>query len=325
MPRQVLPALDLRTPEQRRGLTSAQRNIQAITGILQTLGAGEQKRREREKLDRIVRAIAGGATNIEAIAEIARQEPELGTGFQGILQRIGGAFQPSPGGIQRGISETIIGARLRQALTPKTEIPEGLEPSTATVSPTGGVTRRFARPEKTKIKELTDEGYSLEEARMIRDISHGLKPRASTRKQYDNMNDVEKMSFLSTLKQRAEGQYYGVEGGNIEPRQPKLLKWVNEELGGLSILKSGAPQAPERIIEPKAPPVEDWQLQGMVTPEMRPSPEMGMQSAPDMRLDSIWADLSTEQKEAVWENEDKVMAALDNGYTIEQVLEALGE
>lgn len=97
---------------------------------------------------------------------------------------------------------------------------------------------------ETKIGELLREGYSLDQARLIRDISHGLKPRASARKKYENMDDVEKMNFLSTLKQRAEGQYYGVEGGNMEPRQPKLLKWVNAELAKLQTL-SGPAEADE--------------------------------------------------------------------------------
>lgn len=48
------------------------------------------------------------------------------------------------------------------------------------------------------------------------------------------------------------------------------------------------------------------------------------QSAPDMRLDSIWAKLSAKQKKAIWENEDKIRAALDNGYSVEEVLGTLG-
>lgn len=191
------------------------------------------------------------------------------------------------------------------------------------------------QPKKTKIQELMAEGYSLKEARMIRDISHGLKPRASNRKQYDNMSDVEKMNFLSTLKQRAEGQYYGVEGGNVEPRQPKLLKWVNEELGNLPILKRGVSQELPNLPEAKVgDPVIYDRKSGKPTHWLGPEglTDAGSaisaqqeQSAPDMRLDSVWMNLPIEQKEAVWENEDKVMAALDNGYTIEQVLEALGE
>lgn len=243
--RRVLPLIDLRTQAQRQGITNLQQTSQAIAGILQTLGAAEQIRRERQQLDTITRAIAGGATTIEAINTAVNQakQTQFGTGIQGILQKIGGAFQPSPGGgIGQSIQQMIIGQRLKQALMPKFQIPSGLEPSSVTVGPEGGVTQRYAPPKaekETKMAELIREGYSPEEARMILDISHGIKPRASARKQYENLGDVEKMDFLSKLKQRAEGQYYGVEGGNVEPRQPKLLKWVNEELKKLPMLSEG--------------------------------------------------------------------------------------
>lgn len=258
MARRILPALDLRTSEERRGLTKSQRNIQAMEGLLQTLGAFEQTRRERQQLDTITRAIAGGATTIEAINTAVNQakKTQFGTGIQGILQKIGGIYQPQGGGdIRQSIQQMIIGQRLKQALMPKAQIPSGLEPDKFTVGPEGGVTQTFARPKaekETKVAELIREGYSPEEARMIRDISHGLKPRASARKKYEGMDDVEKMSFLSTLKQRAEGQYYGVEGGNVQPRQPKLLKWVNEELAKLPMLSESGTTPEKQLAEPQS-------------------------------------------------------------------------
>lgn len=260
MARRVLPMVDLRTPEQRRGLSKSQRNIQAITGILQILGQAEQVRRERQTLDRIVRALGEGKTTAEAIAAVTRQEPGFGTGIQGMLQRVGGAFQPQGGGARQDILRMIVGQRLQQALTPPKPftLGPGQERFTGAGERVAGVPKA---PKPTKIQELVNEGYSLEEARMIRDISHGLKPRASARKQYENLSDVEKMDFLSKLKQRAEGQYYGIEGGNLLPRQPKLLKWVNEELKKLSILQeeTGAtdePQSQEEFTE-KVQSIED--------------------------------------------------------------------
>lgn len=118
MPRQVLPLVDFRTQAQRQGITSTQQTVQAISGILQTLGAAEQKRRDRLMLDRITRAISGGATTVEAIAAITREDAQLSKGIPGILQRIGGAFQPG-GGAGQGIQQAIIGGALQRALTPK--------------------------------------------------------------------------------------------------------------------------------------------------------------------------------------------------------------
>jgi len=305
--------VDLRTPEQRRGLTKEQRNIQAITGLMKMLGEAEQARRESQQLDSISRAMAGGATTIEAINAAVNEakQTQFSGGVPGILQKIGGAFQPpSRGGIGQNIQQTIIGQRLQQALMPPSLLTtpeqkelalygkrEREEPSLLTdpeqkelelygkrprttpsvLDPTerkelalygkrervkpslltpverakaarikAGLAPKVEAPKPTKIQELVKEGYSREEARMIRDISHGLKPRASARKQYENMGDVEKRDFLSKLRQRAEGQYYGVEGGNIEPRQPKLLKWVEEEEAKLETEQTtGEPQSYE--------------------------------------------------------------------------------
>ncbi len=255
--RQVLPTLDLRTMEERRELTSSQRNIQAITGILQLMGQAEKVRKDRQSLDRVATAIAGGASTIEAITAVAQQQPQFGTGLQGLLQKIGGAFQPQGGGgTRQNILQMIIGEKLKQALAPPAK-PTIAEQRAAEARKTKAVpgTPEFERiaegPAKpTKIQELLNEGYSRQEARMIRDISHGLKPRASARKQYENMGDVEKRDFLSKLRQRAEGQYYNIEGGNIEPRQPKLLAWVEQEEAKLPIVsQDNEPQDKDEFLK----------------------------------------------------------------------------
>ncbi len=155
MARQILPTVDLRTPEQRQGLSRSQALAQSLKGIMQTLGASEQKRREREQLDRIVRAIGSlekGDTMVQAIATAAGQEPTFGTGFRGGLQRLAGAFRPSPGGVQQGIQQSIVGAGLKQALAPKFEAPSG-EFAQGTVtqrSPTGkiSVLQELGKPTK---------------------------------------------------------------------------------------------------------------------------------------------------------------------------------
>lgn len=117
MARQVLSPIDLRTAEEKRGLSSSQRNLQAITEILGVLGQGEQIRRERQQLDRIATAVASGSSIIEAIKAAADQGPDISKGLPGILQRVGGAFQPptAGGGIQQSLQQAIIG----QALKPK--------------------------------------------------------------------------------------------------------------------------------------------------------------------------------------------------------------
>lgn len=168
--RQVLPTLDLRTQAQKQGITSTQQTIQAIAGILQTAGAYEQKRREGQMLDRIARAISGGATDIEAIAEVAGQEAEFSRGIPGALQKFAGAFQPSPGGIKQNIQQAIIGQTLQQALAPPAKpitVPAGaglvtptgkkLFEQSATISPSQQISERKLA-EIDRLQAKADEG-----------------------------------------------------------------------------------------------------------------------------------------------------------------------
>lgn len=124
MARRILPAIDLRTSAQRQGITRTQETVTALASILKTAGRAEQVRQERQTLNRIATAIAGGATTIEAISAVAKQRPEFGGGIQGVLQRLSSAFQPSPGRIGQGIDETVIGSRLREILSPSLLSPE---------------------------------------------------------------------------------------------------------------------------------------------------------------------------------------------------------
>jgi len=82
----------------------------------------------------------------------------------------------------------------------------------------------------TKIQEYMAEGYTSDEATMIRDIHFGKEPRASSRLTYDKMTNTEKMKYLLGLKTTAEGQYFGIEGGNVEPRDPNVRAWAIQEL-----------------------------------------------------------------------------------------------
>lgn len=147
MARQILPTLDIRTPEERMGLSESQALARSLQGILTTIGQAEKVRRERLQLDRVSRAIAGGATTAEAILAAAREEPEFAPGLRGGLQRIGGAFAPPDGGIGEGIQQTIISDKLREALTPSLVVPEGLETTRITRGP-GGVTQILERPKE---------------------------------------------------------------------------------------------------------------------------------------------------------------------------------
>lgn len=100
---------------------------------------------------------------------------------------------------------------------------------------------RGRKPTRDEIRYWLDKGYTrkqaVENSRLSAEISAGLKPRKSTRAHFDNMNDPEKMKFLTTLKRSAEGPYFGVEGGNPEPLNPPVADWANKELKKLPMFK----------------------------------------------------------------------------------------
>lgn len=188
----------------------AGQNIAAFRKILQTLGESETLRRRKMLSSDILGILQGGGdpeTIMQDIAGIvqAHQQPQFDTGLQGLLQRIAAPFAQAPGA---GITDALI----IQALKPQP---------------------------RTEIQKLTAEGYTPQEAKMIRDISHGIKPRASVRLTYDKMTEIEKLDWLTKLKQRAEGQYYGTEE-KIKVREPKVLDWANKELEKLSIYRPEA-------------------------------------------------------------------------------------
>jgi len=48
-----------------------------------------------------------------------------------------------------------------------------------------------------------------------------------------------------------------------------------------------------------------------------------MQTAPFMEFDDVWGSMTDEQKKSIWDNQKDVQRALDNGYSIEEIMESL--
>ncbi len=235
MARQILPTLDLRGTAERQGITSTQQTIQAIAGILQTAGAAIQKSRERETLDRITRAIGAGKTSIEAIAEAAKQEQDLGGGLGGGVRRIAGAFAPQQGGIEQRIQQTIIGEKLKQALTPKLQIPEGLEASSATVGPGGRVTQRFTKPKAPKPFEPTKAEKALDkDIKILTDRDRKGKLKASPIQQEKARSRLRKNPSLGEV-QPGQIDYAELLEGKPKIKIGKLDKAFGEEAYTLAL------------------------------------------------------------------------------------------
>lgn len=95
-----------------------------------------------------------------------------------------------------------------------------------------GLLPRATQPKLTESQQLQAEGYTSEEIRRIKDIKHGIEPRASNRITYDRMTAVEKAKYLSTERTKAEGRYFGMilsEGVPEPARQPDYLAWIVTE------------------------------------------------------------------------------------------------
>lgn len=114
---QILSPIDLRSPDERAGFSKSERLSQSLSGIFQAIGKSEEARREREQLDRISRAIAGGASTVEAIQAAAAEPTQFSPGLRGGLQKFAGAFQPG-GGAPSGTERSIFNAGLQGALAP---------------------------------------------------------------------------------------------------------------------------------------------------------------------------------------------------------------
>lgn len=172
--------------------------------------------------------------------------------------------------------------------------------------------RAGVKATKDEVNYWTQRGYSLKDAqknaRLAAEIGAGITPRKSTRKHYDNMTDVEKMDFLTNLKNKAEGQYFGVEGGNVEARNPQQATWAQEELEKLPMFKEQQTEqipAQEEITEP--PTEAELIKKGYVWKEGHIPPES------PVGLEDIWDDLDDEEKLTA-------MSYLQEGVTAEEIV-----
>lgn len=227
----------------------AGQNVQAFENIFRTLTEIETIRQNRIIESNVLAALARGAS-AEELMEIAGRPVQFDTGLAGIFQRMGAKYARPP------IRSAMAQAGFQRSISPHTEK-----------------------------QKLMNEGYSESEAEEILDIRYGKKPRASSRLRYEDMSEEEKLNYLLSQKVRAEGQYYGIEGGNKEPRDPKALEWIKNELEKLSIYKQ---VRPEMVISPltgEEPTTFDWrtgrQISGPGTKKEASTRQDGRPAAPD--------------------------------------------
>jgi hypothetical protein len=318
MARQVI---DLRTEEEKRGVTGLQKASQAIADLLLTLGKTEQIRRERQQLDRVATAVASGASTIEAISAVANQPPQFGTGIQGILQRIAGPFQPSPGGgIGRGIQEAIIG----RALTPP-KVPTIAGQRAAEAARTGAVpgTPEFERIAGGPTKPTKRKGFSFTELAAI---------GKSIPKTLDGINkEVGRTKIIGRDKRaqtdlvkayKAAALEAGYETWTEDQQKQFDRKWDRLARAKWRPRKAISKETDKEINvgwNPNSQEVKAARKE-LKTGTKAPTPitdtDVRLQAAPDIKLDPIWPKLSKDQKEKVW-------TAFQAGRSSQEILDAL--
>lgn len=320
MARQVLPLVDFRTSAQKQGITANQQTLQSIANILKTVGLAEQKRRERQQLDRVATAIAGGATNLEAINLVASQAPEFSEGLQGVLQKVGGIFSPETGGgIGQDIQQTIIQDALRKALTPS-KTPSISEQRAAEAKRVGAVPgtpgfEAIAEGPKT-LKPTKRKPFTLKQTA---DMRGAIQKRIDGIEKRDipgiGSGQRKNVHFQEDIIQAYKNALLGFEFNETQQKQfdriwdakaKKLTPVRQQEDSKGNIVKVGwDPNSPEvkqarREIKTKEPEPQISQQQ--------------LESAPDERLDQFWADLPDEEKleiiQKLKENPDNINSIL---------------
>lgn len=209
--------------QKKRGEKRVQGDIRDLSTYGENMGQFEEYQgRNRSELSGVLSAQPG--TRLPELANVmqGKMDPEQ---FNTPIPRRPQFPNLQSPGMQEMASSLMLDRALPQRMTPYQR---------ATVDATKA---RTARSNRTKTQVLMDEGYTANEAKMIRDIANGVKPRASVRKKYDNMDEVEKLDFLNKLEDRAKGQYYGVTEGYEAAVDQKTLKWVTEEKAKLPMFK----------------------------------------------------------------------------------------
>jgi len=287
--RQVLSPIDLRTSEQREGFSKSQRIIQEVTAIMQTLGEHEAVRKERQTLDRVTRAIAGGATNIEAIMAAANEQPSFSGGIPGILQKVGGAFSPpTTGGAREGILQAIIGQTLRQSMAPQSLLTPEEQKQSARYK--GGL---VARPKAESTATAESDDLLQRKAKNRKDFRSFVtgKPKVKVEgKRFDKAYGKE--AYDAALEEARD--WANSMGVNEEEVVSNFNAWWDKQAA------SKDPKGFGKFVMPRKTFIS--------------SSNAMIQSAPDISLDPYWDDLDDESKKElllIYEDPQKLEMALE--------------
>lgn len=216
---------------------------QAMRMIAEDLAKAETLRQNRQLTSMVLSELGRGSSVDEIMGRVSTFQPEQRGGLGGLVSGLGRRF--GGGADLSGFANLGLKQRADQ---PGLDIRQK-EAKARTAYWQG----RASIPKQSEIQELMAEGYDAGQARDILDIKHGLKPRASATRTYDQMDDISKLNYLTRLEETAAGQYFGIEGGNEQPRMPKVFHWVQEQKSKLGILGGGGTPEKVKVQESEVP------------------------------------------------------------------------
>jgi len=193
--------------------------VGSVRQLLSNIGKIEQARQDRQILNRFVTAKAAHPelSDVSILAGLTQQGVQYDTGLAGMFQKIAGSM---PGGQSTVLPQLQAG----QVQTPLQE------QQMATLR-----AREIAYG-APKRPTLSDQKLRLIEKKMAADPNFEGSPehlRLLGVSGAKTETPEEKLKRLQALRKSAAGQYYGIEGGNLQPLFPKVFEYAEKEISKL--------------------------------------------------------------------------------------------
>lgn len=280
------------------------RTTETISSILDELGKAEFARQQKQMREAVLGAMEqGGAPDVmrqNVLSTISGYQPTYSGGLGGFFQRMATPYAQQYG---NPLQEQILSSQMSDLFGRKTGIPYGVTPELAAEANIAATKRRVTGRQPKPLKELPEyygdysgavTGYDVKgqygqrayTAGLMRTIAQGtLKgfSKESIKRDFDRWWD-DRVKFAKPIETQ-EGETYPL----VERRTFTAMAAKPK--------RRGSTHRPRQTAK-----VKDTDIR--------------VQDAPDIALDEYWPKLGTKEKK-------KILQAIDNGYSIDQIVEAL--
>ncbi len=173
---------------------------------------------------------------------------------------------------------------------------------------------------KSKIQELIKEGYTPQEAKHIRDIFHGLKPRASATKSLAQKSLPEQLSFWQTVYNKSLDPEWGGMKPTADMDDVRYIARQNIDriTGAMRAETEVFTQPQQDNVTGSAPPITDEQLLSNIA-KMKVGDKF---ISPQQNRDIIrkYPTLAKYLPQLSLEEQQEVLGAINDGMTEEEIL-----